>query len=368
MSEVSHKFNVSTKLANFCEKEAGRFVLNGVSVSPAGAAGAVSLVATDGRRLAATIEEGNATRQAVIKGDALKLKGKEPIAAELNGALKVSSKPAKRGAPAVSTEHTGGEIEGRFPRYKDIFPTSLDEYVSVVLDSDFLSEMAAAIRPAGAECTGITIAIPKNGDSPAIFQFADNLGILMPMEREKGSKGAAVEYRRALVRHGIAAPEVEAPAVETAPPVGDSSPLVDAAKEAIELNAPIDVKPLEAPAPVETAPPTMAQAPLGYWRNNVAKHGIEIKFPEAPPAGIRAKLRGAGFHWSARKQLWYAPVTDTSRSLAEEIATRSYSGAPHWTITPSAPVNLTPIAPPSAKPAPAPVSENVDEFLAMIGG
>ena len=387
MSEVSHKFTVSTKIANLCDAMASRFALAGVQVAPAyskpGNAPAVSLRATDGRRLAATIEEGSATHDAIINGDALKLKGKEPIAAELNGALKVSAKPAKRGAPAVVSEYAGGEIDGRYPRVKDIFPNDISSYTTIELDYQFLSEIAAAIRPAGAECHAITLAIPTDANTPAIFQFGDNIGVIMPMERESGREGAAAAYRRALVRHGFAEPE--APAVEPAPAI-ESAPVVETPAPEAPPVAPVES------APVETAPLSEKRVDKGLsaiWRYNAEKHGIEIKFREAPRPSIRSMLKEAGFRWSARQELWYAPASDASRTFAEEIAFRHDSRAPQWTISPSAPVNLTPSAPVDempegavinkhafcrevakvlSKPAPAPRSENVDAFLAMIGG
>lgn len=406
MSDVSHKFTVSTSIATLCDKESGRFALSGVHVAPAADGGAVSLVATDGRRLAATIEEGSATRPAIVRGDALKVSSR-PIGAELNGALKVSTPGAKRGAPAQVLEYATGEVDGRFPRHADVFPNDVADYVFIALDYDFLSKMAAAIRPAtGTEDSrGIEIGICMTDDKPAVFMFRNNIGLIMPMaddtKFEAAQEAQRLRYLKALVKHGFrpasildppAAPveSAENPAIElaqemaqevnpeTAPPApngwkeieADDAPVIPPQPEAPALELPAAAPEL-APLQKCTAPDS-AIFVRGAWRLNPRRGGVEIRFPSAPRANVRHELRRAGFRWSARQGLWYAKSTIATRTKARELANIDESAA-NWVITPSAPVNLTPKAPRATMDnyepeAPAQHSENVSAFLAMIGG
>ena len=52
---------------------------------------------------------------------------------------------------------------------------------------------------------------------------------------------------------------------------------------------------------------------------NEEKNGVEIRFPEKPPALVRAKLKAAGWRWHGRSQCWYTRRSQKSLAFAEEL-------------------------------------------------
>jgi len=61
-------------------------------------------------------------------------------------------------------------------------------------------------------------------------------------------------------------------------------------------------------------------------KDNPAKNGIELIFPDKPSEEIRSRMKSAGFRWHRYNKYWYAKDRASTRALAEELA-----GAPATT-------------------------------------
>lgn len=202
MSEVTHRFVVETALAATAEKTGGRWALQGVNVVPAVEAEKVSLRVTDGRRAVAVIAAGTASEPALVPALALKV-GAHGVQAELNGSLKVTT-PAPKGKPSTVKEYTDGRIvDGRFPSFSGVIPNSVKEgYATVCLDYQFLTEIAAAIRPKGAsdEKRVLTIHVPLQGVAPVVFRYEENIGVIQSCEPDADE---AEQYEAAYQAHNF---------------------------------------------------------------------------------------------------------------------------------------------------------------------
>jgi hypothetical protein len=145
------------QLAKFCDPDAIRYALGGVLCKSDGK-GVEELVATDGRIIACvhcSREDGDSdTLNVVATSKAL---ASPPVAA--------FKKPVSFDGKAIhhdGSSTTVDPIEGRFPRYEDVFdPIERDQsaYVSVKLDGELLRKSAdlAAAMNADDQTKGITL-------------------------------------------------------------------------------------------------------------------------------------------------------------------------------------------------------------------
>lgn len=163
----------------------------------------VSMRATDGRRLAMVLTEGEATEPVVIDAKRLKM-GAKPFIAELNGTLRTTPIVGK-GQVANVTESAEPTVEGLYPKIGPCLPSiDAESYAAVSLDYEFLTQMAAAIRPKieGDSERSITVYFPKSGAGPTIFRHGQNLGLVMPRESEKTAKEIEA-YQDAIKAHAL---------------------------------------------------------------------------------------------------------------------------------------------------------------------
>ena len=74
---------------------------------------------------------------------------------------------------------------------------------------------------------------------------------------------------------------------------------------------------------------------------NEEKNGVEIRFPEKPPALVRAKLKAAGWRWHGRSQCWYTRRSPRSLAFAEELIGASRVAKPIPAAAPGPPAPLS---------------------------
>ncbi len=66
-------------------------------------------------------------------------------------------------------------------------------------------------------------------------------------------------------------------------------------------------------------PPVRGDRPPVDVRQNEARDGVEVRFAEKPPFGVRDRLQKAGFRWSRAQALWYARRTPERLAFAEGL-------------------------------------------------
>ena len=122
------------RLAKFCDKEQSRYALGGIECKSDGTT--AQLTATDGRILATVHWPDKDCVEMDVIADGRQL----------------SSPPAKAFKTQLGVRFDGEEfraghqgtveaIDGRFPKYEQLFPDSLDGYVGVRLDADLLRKL-----------------------------------------------------------------------------------------------------------------------------------------------------------------------------------------------------------------------------------
>lgn len=53
---------------------------------------------------------------------------------------------------------------------------------------------------------------------------------------------------------------------------------------------------------------------------NNDKNGIELRFDQKPNAKVLEAIKGAGFRWSGKQKMWYAKQSETTITIANELA------------------------------------------------
>jgi hypothetical protein len=142
------------QLAKFCDADSARFALGGVQCTSDGKV--EQLTATDGHVLANVwcYSEDRDTVSAIADGKVLS----SPPVAAFKRPVRFDGKTLQYGGSFTTVE----PIEGRFPRYEDVFdPIHEDEsgYVSVKLDGELLRKLAdlAAAMSDDSQTKGITL-------------------------------------------------------------------------------------------------------------------------------------------------------------------------------------------------------------------
>lgn len=206
------------QLVKCCDHNAIRFALGGVKCSSDGKVD--TLTATDGRILACvSIEsEDGAEVDVVVDGKVLS----SPPAAAFKKPVRFDGKTLQYGGSSTAVE----AIEGRFPRYEEIFdPIHADQsgYVSVKLDGELLRKLAdlAAAMSDDSHTKGITLFVkdaksavyasctgtdgyyarmaimPRASDDDKPHQFPPRPGeqpVEQPQPKPKRKKEMVVEY------------------------------------------------------------------------------------------------------------------------------------------------------------------------------
>lgn len=206
MSEITCAFTPTHPMHLATDAESKRYAIGGVAVEPL-PDGQVVCAATNSRILAVVKEEGTATEPHIIHGSAFKAKKGQSLHVVKNGQAERHSWTEKRGVMTDKTVSVLPEVEGRFPRFRDVLP-NIDGHFAVTIDARYLLDLAAAIGRSD-EITGITLFVPIDGDDPT--EASDHggigcvvqgggIGAIMPLcGHEQGEKPnhnrARAEYR-----------------------------------------------------------------------------------------------------------------------------------------------------------------------------
>jgi len=74
------------------------------------------------------------------------------------------------------------------------------------------------------------------------------------------------------------------------------------------------------PAPATAAAVSADAVPGLKVTYNSQHNGIELRFDGRPADDVTSRIKAAGFKWSGRQKLWYAPKTEARQRVADELA------------------------------------------------
>ena len=164
------------RLMHVADTESTRYALGGVYFN------CKMAVATDGRKLVARVKS-SAVDNRVIgfnKADQPAPKVKKGIDPPKDTERTMEFLPFADRLQTADGKFTAHEIEGRFPRYQEFFPSE-KPVMRITIDAEYLLEMAKAMTPNG-EARTVNIDI-INPNSPFVITSnhdANVAGILMP--------------------------------------------------------------------------------------------------------------------------------------------------------------------------------------------
>lgn len=182
MSEITVELSPKHPMHLVCDTESRRLALTGVLIEPHDDTDVIC-AATNGRILAVVKEEGTCKEPTIAPGECFKAKKGETLAVAKNGRWEKSSWKMKRGVREGVTTSVLADIEGRFPRYRDVLPNiECGRTLAVSLDPQLLLDLATALRNPDSDETAITLLIPVfsplDDDGTVKNEFeADHTGI-----------------------------------------------------------------------------------------------------------------------------------------------------------------------------------------------
>lgn len=145
MSEITVSLCPKHPLHLATDPSSTRYALGGVLIEPHDDTDVVC-AATNGRILAVVKEEGTCKEPVIAPGDCFKAKKGETLDVVKNGRWEKSSFKLKRGVKESLTTAVLADVEGLFPRYRDVLPNI--EYartLAVSLDPQLLLDLANAL-------------------------------------------------------------------------------------------------------------------------------------------------------------------------------------------------------------------------------
>lgn len=198
------------KIIGCTDNESSRYALGGVKCEFNGEQS--TCVATDGRKLIAVTyadDSGGESFDAVVDGKSLSkaatavTNGKQTYAviAHDNGAVRVTGMHTISGGKPNGLTATASIVDGRFPRYKDVFgiyDDDITEYVCVKLDPTILSELLAVCSAAESEANrGVYIWVNRDrAVTSAVYLHMHGVdgelvrAAIMPLAPDDGTTGA----------------------------------------------------------------------------------------------------------------------------------------------------------------------------------
>lgn len=182
MSEITVELSPKHPLHLACDAESKRPAITGVLIEPHDDTDVVC-VATNGRILAVVKEEGTCKEPTIAPGECFKAKKGETLAVAKNGRWEKSSWKMKRGIREGVTTSVLADVEGRFPRYRDVLPNiECGRTLAVTIDARQLIDLQNALC-ADNEQQCITLLIP-------VFTKQDDV-IGMPNDMDADTTGIA---------------------------------------------------------------------------------------------------------------------------------------------------------------------------------
>lgn len=145
MSEITVEFSPKHPMHLACDMESNRLALTGVLIEPHDDTDVIC-AATNGRILAVVKEEGTCKEPIIAPGECFKAKKGQSLNVVKNGRWEKSSWSMKRNARTDMTTSVLADVEGRFPRYRDVLPNI--EYartLAVSIDPQLLLDLANAL-------------------------------------------------------------------------------------------------------------------------------------------------------------------------------------------------------------------------------
>ena len=221
MSAITVEFSPKYPLHLATDTESTRYALAGVQIEPCVLRdggkphNGIVCAATNGRILAVVRQEGECAETVIAPGDCFKANKGQEVNIAKNGRWEKSAWKMKRGQRTDMTTNVLSEVEGRFPRYRDILPNiEIGRTLSVSLDPRQLLDLATAIRRVDGDTHAVTLIIPvhhqqdADGDLPMAMEAAcegiacvvdgGGVGVLMPCagDSRKGGDDESHKYAR----------------------------------------------------------------------------------------------------------------------------------------------------------------------------
>ena len=145
MSEITVELSPKHPMHLACDTESKRLALTGVLIEPHDDTDVIC-AATNGRILAVVKEEGTCKEPVIAPGDCFKAKKGQSLNVVKNGRWEKHAWSVKRGAMADKTTSVLADVEGRFPRYRDVLPSiECGRTLAVSIDPQLLLDLATAL-------------------------------------------------------------------------------------------------------------------------------------------------------------------------------------------------------------------------------
>lgn len=244
------------QLAKFADSTSARYALGGVYCEHKDGVSAVT--ATDGRFLASVsyVDAEAASADAVVNAKELvKAVTATAVAAKSRTALGLEV-DGDRATVHGNGQATASIVDGRFPRYRDVFADKDGEYACVKLDPKMLKIVAELYSACvSVNDKGVDIWVPLDSTKPTFFAHTTEAGevvraIQMPLEANRATPaefppaaGSTVDTDTAEEAEAEVAAEqeaAEAPQASTTPAVHASDDVPAANRGAIPAPRPCD--------------------------------------------------------------------------------------------------------------------------------
>lgn len=204
------------KIAAVCDTESSRYALGGILCEHSGKHSTV--VATDGRKLVAVDYEdasGEAEQSFIVDGKSVckavtavcTHKSERAVVSLVNGQVRVEGHKSLGDGGPNGNVATAAHIDGRFPRYKDVFgiyDEPLGNYACVKLDPAYIIQLAEIVKAAQSEASrGVYLWVNHSDPAKAVYMHMHGeegelvRAVLMPLATDgDATTGACTEYPR----------------------------------------------------------------------------------------------------------------------------------------------------------------------------